>query len=70
MAGAFGAANAAFTQWLQSVLCPRLYAIAAGTAEPPQGSDVTAKAVRELDGWPQADLLIKALDDLDHLVRP
>ncbi len=26
--------------------------------------------LREFDCWSQADLLIKALDDLDHLVRP
>jgi uncharacterized protein YqcC (DUF446 family) len=67
IAGAFGETNATFTQWLQFVLCPRLHEIAAGTAEAPQDSSVAVRAVREFDGWPQAEPLIKVLSDLDHL---
>jgi uncharacterized protein YqcC (DUF446 family) len=69
VAGPFGEANATFTQWLQFVLCPRLREAAAGTALAPRTSNVSAKAVREFDGQPEADALIQVLSDLDHLME-
>jgi uncharacterized protein YqcC (DUF446 family) len=67
VAGPFGEANATFTQWLEFVLCPRLREVAAGTTPAPQNSNVSAKAVREFDGQPEADSLIQVLSELDHL---
>lgn len=67
--GAFGQPDLAFTQWLEHVLVPRLREIAAGEAKPPGSSMVAAQAVREFDGWPEADGLIAVLQRLDDLVE-
>jgi len=53
--GPFGMYTMAFTQWLQFVLIPRLRDVADGTAEPPSSSEVGPRAVREFDGWHEAD---------------
>jgi uncharacterized protein YqcC (DUF446 family) len=68
-AGAFGAPNLSFSQWLQFTLLPRMRAIAQGTAEPPAESNAGARAVREYDGYDAADPLVLALLDLDELVN-
>lgn len=65
---AFGLADMAFTQWLEHVLCARLREVAAGSSEPPDRSDVAVQAVRELDGWPEADRLVEILSALDQYV--
>jgi len=67
--GAFGQPDLAFTQWLEHVLVPRLREIASGQAEPPGSSMVAAQAVREFDGWDEADALIEILQRLDDLVE-
>jgi uncharacterized protein YqcC (DUF446 family) len=67
--GAFGAPDLTFTQWLEHVLCPRLIAVAAGTEAPPAASNLSAKAVREFDGFDEADPIIETLLELDHLVE-
>src|SRR3954454_226579 len=67
--GAFGAPNLSFSQWVQFTLLPRVRAIADGAAEPPAESNAGARAVREYDGYDEADPLVSALLDLDKLVN-
>lgn len=67
--GAFGAPNLSFSQWVQFTLLPRVRAIADGEAEPPAESNAGARAVREYDGYDEADPLVFALLDLDKLVN-
>ena len=67
--GPFGAPNLSFSQWVQFTLLPRLRAIADGSGEPPAQSNAGAQAVREYDGYDEADPLVFALLDLDKLVN-
>jgi uncharacterized protein YqcC (DUF446 family) len=66
--GPFGQPDLPFAHWLALVLVPRLREVAAGATEPPGQSMVGAQAVREFDGVPEADQLIRLLSDLDALV--
>ena len=67
--GAFGAPNLSFSQWVQFTLLPRVRAIADGRAEPPAESDAGTRAVREYDGYDDAEPLVDALLELDRLVN-
>jgi uncharacterized protein YqcC (DUF446 family) len=67
--GAFGGPDRSFTQWVQYDLLPRLREVAASREDPPETSMVGTRALRELDGLPDADPLIDALLELDRLVE-
>ena len=63
---AFAMDTMTFAQWLQFIFLPRLReAIAANSF--PQGSSVGAQAVREFDGYPEADGIITLLSEFDAL---
>ena len=51
------------------MLVPRLREVAAGEWAGPSDSNVAAQAVRELDGWDEAEPLLDVLRRLDELVR-
>lgn len=62
--GAFGHATMAFPQWLRFVFLPAARErIASGDL--PGSSQVGAQAVRELDGYPEADTLVGLLSEFD-----
>jgi uncharacterized protein YqcC (DUF446 family) len=63
---AFGMDTMTFTQWLQFVFLPNVRkAVAANQF--PSSSSVGAQAVREFDGYPEADRLITLLSEFDAL---
>ena len=66
--GPFGAPNLSFSQWVQFTLLPRVRAIADGEGKPPPESNAGARAVREYDGYDEADALVDVLLDLERLV--
>lgn len=64
---AFAVDTMAFSQWLQFIFLPRVReAIAANQF--PSSSSVGAMAVREFDGYSEADALITLLSEFDALV--
>lgn len=63
---AFGMDTMTFTQWLQFVFLPRVRETVA-TNSFPRSSSVGAQAVREFDGYPEADRLITLLSEFDAL---
>lgn len=63
---AFGMDTMTFTQWLQFVFLPRVRQAVASN-EFPQSSSVGAQAVREFDGYQEADRLITLLSEFDAL---
>jgi len=63
---AFGMDTMTFTQWLQFVFLPRVRESVAANSFP-SGSSVGAQAVREFDGYPEADRLITLLSEFDAL---
>jgi uncharacterized protein YqcC (DUF446 family) len=67
--GAFGGANQSFSEWVQFTLLARVRAIANGDMDPPGHSDAGVMAIRELDGYDEADSLVGAVLDLDKLVN-
>src|SRR5689334_9080912 len=67
--GAFGGGNQSFTQWIQFTLLPRVRAIADGEIDPPSHSDAGVMAVREFDGYSEADGLVAAVLELDNIVN-
>ena len=69
VSGPFGQPDLPFAHWLALVLVPRLREVARGQADPPGQSMVGAQAVREFDGVPEADAIVRLLSDLDALVE-
>lgn len=67
--GAFGAGNQSASEWIQFTLLPRVRAIAAGEMDPPGHSDAGVMAVREFDGYSDADGLVAAVLELDNIVN-
>jgi uncharacterized protein YqcC (DUF446 family) len=65
--GAFGRPAMTFDAWIETVLVPSLREVAAGRLDPPQSSHVAAAAVREFDGYDEADALIELLSRVDRL---
>jgi uncharacterized protein YqcC (DUF446 family) len=63
---AFAVDTMTFTQWLQFIFLTRVREAAAAN-QPPSGSSVSAQAVREFDGDPDADNLITLLSEFDAL---
>ena len=63
---AFAIDTMTFAQWLQFVFLARVREAIAGNSFP-QGSSVGAQAVREFDGYPDADRLITLLSEFDAL---
>lgn len=64
---AFGADTMSFSQWLQFVFIPRVREIIAERGRFPGQSQVGAQAVREFDGYNEADQLISFLNRFDTL---
>jgi len=63
---AFAMDTMTFSQWLQFIFVPRVReAVASG--EFPSGSSVATQAVREFDGYENADGLISLLSEFDAL---
>ena len=65
---AFFGDTMAFEQWLQFVLVPRVQAVLGGDGTFPAQSMVGAKAVREFDGYPDAEHLVDLLIGFDGLI--
>jgi uncharacterized protein YqcC (DUF446 family) len=63
---AFAMDTMTFAQWLQFIFLNRVRE-AAASGEFPSGSSVGAQAVREFDGYPEADQLITLLSEFDAL---
>lgn len=63
---AFAMDTMTFSQWLQFVFLPRLRE-AIATNIFPASSSVAAQAVREFDGYPNADGLLTLLAEFDGL---
>lgn len=63
---AFGMDTMAFSQWLQFVFLPRVREAVASNNFP-DGSSVGAQAVREFDGFSEADQLVTLLSEFDAL---
>lgn len=65
---AFGMDTMTFTQWLQFVFLPRVRESVAANSFP-RSSSVGAQAVREFDGYPEANRLITLLSEFDALFQ-
>jgi len=65
--GAFGMKTLAPEQWIQWVLVPRVRDIVREKGDFPSESNVSAWAVKNFDGDPDADQLLKLLGDFDAL---
>jgi uncharacterized protein YqcC (DUF446 family) len=63
---AFAMDTMAFSQWLQFIFLPRVRE-AAESNNFPRSSSVGAQAVREFDGFTEADQLITLLSEFDAL---
>ncbi len=66
---AFFADTMTFYQWLQFVLLPRVRQVIEERGAFPAKSAVGAYAVRELDGYDEANGLIKALAEFDDFIE-
>jgi len=64
---AFGMDTMSFDQWLQFVFLPRVREIISTRSKFPVSSSVGAQAVREFDGYPNAERLITLLSEFDRL---
>ncbi|HUJ25765.1 MAG TPA: YqcC family protein [Myxococcales bacterium] len=64
---AFGADTMSYAQWLQFVFVPRVRELVEARGEFPASSSVGAQAVREFDGFAEADALVQLLSDFDAL---
>lgn len=64
---AFAADSMAYPQWLQFVLIPRVKAIIQSKGLFPAGSMVGVKAIREFDGYSEAQGLTDLLCEFDRL---
>jgi uncharacterized protein YqcC (DUF446 family) len=58
-----------FTAWLQFVFIPRVREIIAARGTLPASSQVAAQAIREFDGYDQADDLVRLLSEFDALIE-
>ena len=63
---AFAMDTMTFSQWLQFVFLPRVREAVASNNFP-NGSSVGAQAVREFDGFSEADQLVTLLSEFDAL---
>lgn len=63
---AFAMDTMTFSQWLQFIFVPRVRE-AVTSGEFPSGSSVATQAVREFDGYENADRLITLLSEFDAL---
>lgn len=63
---AFAMDTMTFSQWLQFVFLPRVREAVASNNFP-DGSSVGAQAVREFDGFSEADQLVRLLSEFDAL---
>ena len=66
---AFGAGSMSFTGWLWSVFLPRVREILRDQSELPSESSVGTQAIRELDGFPEAERLVDLLCEFDYLIN-
>ncbi len=64
---AFGMDTMSFSQWLQFIFIPRVREIVAQRGQFPSQSQVGAQAVREFDGYSEADHLVWLLNQFDAL---
>ena len=64
---AFAMDTMTFSQWLQFVLIPRVYAILDEKGEFPERSRVGTQAIREFDGDERASRLVQLLNEFDWL---
>jgi uncharacterized protein YqcC (DUF446 family) len=65
--GAFGQPSMSFTEWIETVLVPRLRQVAAGEIDPPNSSYVAVAAAREIDNDDEAGPLLELLSRVDRL---
>jgi uncharacterized protein YqcC (DUF446 family) len=65
--GAFGKKTMAFEQWLRHVFAPRVEGLLESGGPWPESSAVGAHAVREFDGFYEADALTRLLCEFDAL---
>jgi uncharacterized protein YqcC (DUF446 family) len=64
---AFGMDTMSFSQWLQFIFIPRVKSIIVEHGQFPKSSSVSAQAVREFDGVPEASKLVALLSEFDAL---
>ncbi len=65
---AFAMDTMSFTQWLQFVFIPTVK-LRAQEGQFPRRSMVAAQAVREFDGVPEADEVVRLLSEFDELFQ-
>ena len=64
---AFARDTLAFAQWLQFIFIPRVKSIVEARGEFPSSSSVGTQALREFDGYAEADALVSLLCEFDGL---
>jgi len=64
---AFAMDTMAYSQWLQFVFIPRLTELLRTSGPFPASSSVGAQAIREFDGWQEAQGLVTLLCEFDRL---
>ena len=64
---AFAMDTMTYQQWLQFVFVPRVEAIIAATGAFPDDSQVGIQAIREFDGYTEAEPLVALLCEFDAL---
>ena len=66
--GAFGSNTMTFEQWIQFVLLQRIHQVIENKGQFPSQSQVGTYAIRNFDGDPDADNLVRLLNELDDLI--
>ena len=66
--GAFGSNTMTFEQWIQFVLLQRIHQVIESKGQFPSQSQVGTYAIRNFDGDPDADNLVRLLNELDDLI--
>ncbi len=67
--GAFGSNTMTLEQWIQFVLLQRIQQVIESKGQFPSQSQVGTYAVRNFDGDPDADNLVRLLNELDDLIN-
>jgi uncharacterized protein YqcC (DUF446 family) len=64
---AFAMDTMSYNQWLQFVFVPRVTELLRTSGEFPSSSSAGTQAIREFDGWPEAQGLVTLLCEFDRI---